>query len=170
MPHSSIPKEDTVPDAFFLRWFIYLSPNKYSWGATTRWFIMAHPNTRKIYHHLVFLIITDIRFTIFHSFLITEKHSQKMKIKRHDRSSHCGSAVTNPTSTHEDVDLISGLAQWVKHLALLWLWCRPVAAAPIRSLSREPPYAIGVALKSKNKWMNEWMNECLEATKRPSYF
>ena len=35
------------------------------------------------------------------------------------RSSHCGSVVTNPTSTHEDADWIPGLTQWVKDLALL---------------------------------------------------
>ena len=27
---------------------------------------------------------------------------------------------------------------------LLWLWCRPVATAPIRPLAWEPPYAAGV--------------------------
>ena len=31
--------------------------------------------------------------------------------------------------------------------ALLWLWCRPAATAPIRLLAWEPPYAVGVALK-----------------------
>ena len=31
-------------------------------------------------------------------------------------------------------------------LALLWLWCRPTATAPIRPLAWEPPYASGVAL------------------------
>ena len=35
--------------------------------------------------------------------------------------------------------------------ALLWLWGRPAAAAPIRPLAWEPPYAVGVALKSKKK-------------------
>ena len=30
-------------------------------------------------------------------------------------------------------------------LALLWLWCRPAAVAPIQPLAREPPYAAGVA-------------------------
>ena len=36
--------------------------------------------------------------------------------------------------------------------ALLWLWRRPVATAPIRPLTWEPPYATGVALeKAKRK-------------------
>ena len=28
---------------------------------------------------------------------------------------------------------------------LLWLWCRPVATAPIQPLAWEPPYAAGAA-------------------------
>ena len=35
--------------------------------------------------------------------------------------------------------------------ALLWLWCRPAATAPIRPLAWEPPYAAGVALKRPKK-------------------
>ena len=39
--------------------------------------------------------------------------------------------------------------------ALLWLWCRPVATAPIQPLAWEPPYARGVpqemAKRRKNK-------------------
>ena len=31
--------------------------------------------------------------------------------------------------------------------ALLWLWCRLAAVAPIRPLAWEPPYATGAALK-----------------------
>ena len=58
--------------------------------------------------------------------------------------SHCGSAVMNLTSIHEDSGLIPGLAQWGKDPALLccrsqtcldplwlWLWCRPAAEGRI---------------------------------------
>ena len=38
--------------------------------------------------------------------------------------------------------------------ALLWLWCRPAAVAPIRPLAWEPPYAAGAALKSKKIFFN----------------
>ena len=33
--------------------------------------------------------------------------------------------------------------------SLLWLWCRPAAAAPIRPLAWELPYALSVALEEK---------------------
>ena len=39
-------------------------------------------------------------------------------------------------------------------LALLWLWCRPAAVAPIGSLAWELPHAVGAALKSNKKFKN----------------
>ena len=38
-------------------------------------------------------------------------------------------------------------------LLWLWLWCRPVATAPIGPLAWELPYAVGAALK-KTKLIN----------------
>ena len=60
--------------------------------------------------------------------------------------------LTNPTRNYEVVGSIPGLAQWVKDLVLLWLWCRLAATAVIRPLAWEPPYAVDAALKrQKNK-------------------
>ena len=47
------------------------------------------------------------------------------------------------------MSLIPGLAQWVKDLVFLWLWCRPAAGAPILLLARELPYDTGAAVKRK---------------------
>ena len=91
------------------------------------------------------------------------------------RSSYCGSVVMNLTSIHEDVSLIPGPTQWVKDLALLWtvcsvgrrggldptllwLWYRLAAAALIRPLAWEPPYAMSAALKSKETKQNKTKN------------
>ena len=63
-----------------------------------------------------------------------------------NRSSQFGAAEMNPTRNHEVAGLIPGLAQWVKDLVLLWLWCRPAATTLIRPLAWEPPYATGASL------------------------
>ena len=62
----------------------------------------------------------------------------------------------NPTRNREVVGLIPGLAQWVKDLALLWLWHGPAATALIGPLDWEPPYASGTALeKAKRQKINK---------------
>ena len=83
-------------------------------------------------------------------------------------SSPCGSVEMNLANIQQDAGSISGLAQQVEgfHVAvscgvgrrlgsdpgLLWLWCRPAAAAQIQPLAWDPPYAAGTAIKSnKNK-------------------
>ena len=75
--------------------------------------------------------------------------------------------LTNPTNICEGMSSIPGIAQWVKdhgvvvscgvgcicgsHPTFLWLWCRPVATAPIGPLTREAPYSSCAALNRQKK-------------------
>ena len=43
--------------------------------------------------------------------------------------------LRNPPRIHEDAGTIPGPTHWVTDLALLWLWHRPTAVAPIRPLA-----------------------------------
>ena len=53
---------------------------------------------------------------------------QDCEKQRASQNSYCGSAVMNPTSSHEDMGSIPGLTQWVNDPGLK---CRLVAAALI---------------------------------------
>ena len=87
----------------------------------------------------------------------------------------------NPTRNHKIAGSIPGLAHRAKgsgiavscdighrcgaDLALLWLWCRLAATAPVGSLAWEPPYATGAALeetqrqKQTNKQKNSFISK-----------
>ena len=55
-------------------------------------------------------------------------------------------------------------------LVLLWLWCRLAAVAPIWPLVWEPPYAVGAALKKKEKKKKEslqYMDSLFQTNSHP---
>ena len=55
--------------------------------------------------------------------------------------------LTNPTRNHEISGLIPGLAQWVKDLALLELWCR---------LQTQVGSHVAVAVMSASCYSSDW--------------
>ena len=91
-------------------------------------------------------------------------------------SSCHGTEETNLTRNLEVVGSIPGLAQWVKDPGiavscgvgrrrgsdptLLWLWCKPVATAPIRPLAWELPYAMSLALEKTKRQKTKQKELC----------
>ena len=85
-----------------------------------------------------------------------------LHLERISRSSRSSAVETKPTRNHEvasfnpwpcAVSYGCGVAvscgsgrRHGRDLALLWLWCRPPAVAPIRPLAWEHPYATRAAL------------------------
>ena len=63
--------------------------------------------------------------------------------------------LTNPTRNNKVAGSLPALAQWVNNPALLWLWCRPVATAPIVPLAWESPYATGAAQEIAKRQTNK---------------
>ena len=95
------------------------------------------------------------------------KQFENSELKRTDGSSHCGLVEMTLISIQEDAGSIPGLDQWFKDPALLWLWCGPVATAPIQLLAWETPYAMGMALKrQKSKKQKKRMEKMIP----PSHF
>ena len=45
--------------------------------------------------------------------------------------------------------------------ALLWLWCRQAATAPVGPLAWEPPYGGTGALKNKTKQNKKILKQCI---------
>ena len=71
-------------------------------------------------HSVTFhVVISPLLVVCKEEVVLVLKCSKKSPCKTGIWSSHCGSTVTNPSSVHEDVGSIPGLAQWVKDPALL---------------------------------------------------
>ena len=60
--------------------------------------------------------ISELEDTVIE--IIQNEQRKKTNVKWTESS--CCASVMNPTSTHEDMGSISGLAQWVKDLVLPW--------------------------------------------------
>ena len=107
-----------------------------------------------------------------------QRNSKKKKQKKKKKMwgvSVVAQWLMNPTRNHEVAGSVPALAQWVNDAlscgvgcrrgsdtALLWLWRRPAATAPIRPLAWEPPYAVGAALE-KTKRQNKQQTMILKS-------
>ena len=53
--------------------------------------------------------------------------------------------------------------------ALVWLWCRLAATAPIQPLAWELPYAIGAALKRKQQQNKQTKKKTRSESRSPAH-
>ena len=75
---------------------------------------------RQIYVYFLNVFVKNgiyFSFTQFYTVHQSQVEVMEAKVTRM-RGSHCGAVETNPTRNHEVAGSISGLAQWVKDLAL----------------------------------------------------
>ena len=81
--------------------------------------------------------------------------------------------LMNLSGNHEGAGSIPGLGQRVavscgvgcrrgSDPSLLWLWCKPAAAAPVIPLAWKPPCAAGVALEKAERKENNNDNNSLQ--------
>ena len=101
-----------VPLCFLLKWISFYQNLFFTFSSS--------------YYSMILIYIFKIMYAIllYHltiSFQVSKGDVTKsMLLKNFSRSSHCGTAETNPTSIHEDVGLIHGLVHWVRDLVLPW--------------------------------------------------
>ena len=105
-----------------------------------------------------FLTIMTIRYlsSCFSAFLCRGRCKNLVSLNIFScESSCCGAVESKPTSIHEDVRLIPGLAQWVKDWYCCELWCRSqtwlrsrvaVAVAWVSSCSSNSAPSLGTSI------------------------
>ena len=80
---------------------------------------------------------------------------KKLKIELPYRIPSCGSV---DWQRPWGFSWIRDLPQRLKHLALLWLWCRSAAVVPVQPPAWELPYTAGSGLRNKKQEFPSWLS------------